>query len=74
MLYEIGLTIAYDYDSPAIAGRHILRLMPAELPGAQRRITGLLTIAPEPPSAATSPTSSATARSGWPSAPPTTRS
>ena len=33
MLYDIGLTIAYDYDRPAVAGRHILRLMPADLPG-----------------------------------------
>ena len=48
MLYDIGLTIAYDYDRPAVAGRHILRLMPADLPGVQRRITGLLTIRPEP--------------------------
>ena len=48
MLYDIGLTIAYDYDRPAVAGRHLLRLMPADLPGVQRRITGLLTILPEP--------------------------
>jgi transglutaminase-like putative cysteine protease len=48
MLYDIGLTIAYEYDHPAIAGRHILRLMPADLPGFQRRITGALSISPEP--------------------------
>jgi transglutaminase-like putative cysteine protease len=48
MLYDVSLTIAYDYDSPAVAGRHILRLMPADLPQAQRRVTGLLTITPEP--------------------------
>jgi transglutaminase-like putative cysteine protease len=48
MIYDIGLTIAYDYDSPAVAGRHILRLLPADLPGAQRRITALLTIVPAP--------------------------
>jgi transglutaminase-like putative cysteine protease len=48
MLYDVALTIAYDYDSPAVAGRHILRLMPAELPQAQRRVTGLLTVTPEP--------------------------
>ena len=48
MIYDIGLTIAYEYDRPAIAGRHILRLVPADLPGVQRRITGLLTIRPEP--------------------------
>jgi transglutaminase-like putative cysteine protease len=48
MLYDIGLTIAYDYDQPAVAGRHILRLVPADLPGVQRRITGALSISPEP--------------------------
>ena len=48
MLYDIGLTIAYDYDRPAVAGRHLLRLLPADIPGAQRRITALLAIRPEP--------------------------
>jgi transglutaminase-like putative cysteine protease len=48
MIYDIGLTIAYEYDHPAVAGRHILRLLPADLPGIQRRITGMLTIRPEP--------------------------
>jgi transglutaminase-like putative cysteine protease len=48
MLYDIGMTIAYEYDRPAAAGRHILRLMPADLPGLQRRITGVLSISPEP--------------------------
>lgn len=48
MLYDIGMTIAYDYDRPAVAGRHILRLMPADIPGLQRRITGSLSIRPEP--------------------------
>ena len=48
MLYDISLTIAYDYDRPAVAGRHILRLLPADVPGVQRRVTGLLTIRPEP--------------------------
>ena len=51
MIYDIGCTIAYDYDRPAIAGRHILRLLPADLPGVQRRITGLLAIQPHRPSA-----------------------
>ncbi len=48
MLYDIGLTIAYDYDRPAVAGRHILRLLPADTPGTQRRISGALSISPEP--------------------------
>ena len=46
MIYDIGMTIAYVYDRPAVAGRHMLRLMPADLPGVQRRVTGALTIAP----------------------------
>lgn len=48
MLYDIGLTIAYEYDQPAVTGRHMLRLMPADLPGVQRRISGLLSIDPNP--------------------------
>lgn len=48
MIYDIGMTIAYDYDRPAVAGRHILRLLPADLPGVQRRISGVVTIRPEP--------------------------
>ncbi len=48
MLYDIGLTIAYDYDPPSGAGRHILRLMPAHLPGRQRLIAGRLAVEPAP--------------------------
>lgn len=48
MIYDIGMTIAYEYDRPAVGGRHMLRLVPAELPGIQRRITGILSILPEP--------------------------
>jgi transglutaminase-like putative cysteine protease len=48
MLYDVGLTIAYLYDAPAVAGRHVLRLVPADLPGVQRGVSGLLTISPEP--------------------------
>jgi transglutaminase-like putative cysteine protease len=48
MLYDIGLTITYAYDNPAAAGRHLLRLKPADLPFAQRRVTTWLEVAPEP--------------------------
>lgn len=48
MIYDIGLTIAYVYDQPAVAGRHILRLVPADIPGLQRRLSGLLSISPAP--------------------------
>jgi transglutaminase-like putative cysteine protease len=48
MRYDIGLTITYAYDRPAVAGRHLLRLTPADLPGAQRRLTSWLDVAPAP--------------------------
>ena len=48
MIYDIGLVITYDYDRPAGTGRNILRLMPADLPGVQRRQSGTLAIRPEP--------------------------
>ncbi len=48
MLYDISLKIAYDYDSSADAGRHILRIVPADLPGEQRVIASSLTIHPTP--------------------------
>ncbi|PJE28751.1 Transglutaminase-like enzyme, putative cysteine protease [Pseudooceanicola antarcticus] len=35
MLYSIRLRISYDYDSPADVGRHLLRIMPASIPGVQ---------------------------------------
>ncbi len=48
MLYDIGLTITYSYDSPAVAGRHLLRLTPADLRGPQRRVSCWLDVSPEP--------------------------
>lgn len=48
MLYDISLRITYSYDRPAGGGRHLLRLMPANLPGLQRRLRATLTITPEP--------------------------
>jgi len=48
MLYDIGMTIAYDYARPAVAGRHLLRMLPAALPGSQRCLSAALTVAPEP--------------------------
>ncbi|HMQ94463.1 MAG TPA: transglutaminase family protein [Amaricoccus sp.] len=48
MIYDIGLTIGYRYQRAAVAGRHLLRLMPADLPGQQRRLSGSLAIAPTP--------------------------
>ena len=48
MIYDIGLTIGYRYQRAAVTGRHLLRLMPADLPGQQRRLNGSLAIAPTP--------------------------
>lgn len=48
MLYDINLTIEYEYARPAAAGRHLLRLMPLEIPGVQRVVAGSLDIAPFP--------------------------
>ncbi|RYH11145.1 transglutaminase family protein [Tropicimonas sp. IMCC6043] len=48
MLYDIRMTIRYQYPSHATAGRYLLRLMPAVLPGVQRVIAGSLTVSPEP--------------------------
>lgn len=46
MIYDIRLAITYSYDRPAGAGRSLLRLMPADLPGEQRRLAGVLAIEP----------------------------
>ncbi len=48
MIYDIALTITYFYDSPAVGGRHLLRLKPGDLPDAQRRVSAWLEIAPNP--------------------------
>lgn len=47
MLYDIGLRIRYDYQTPAAGGRHVLCMTPADLAD-QRRITSLLDITPTP--------------------------
>lgn len=48
MLYDIGLRIAYDYETPASGARHMLRVLPLTVPGVQRLIAGSLTIRPQP--------------------------
>ena len=47
MLYDIGLRIRYDYQTPAAGGRHVLCMTPADLVD-QRPITSLLDITPAP--------------------------
>lgn len=48
MLYDLSLEITYEYASPANAGRHALRLMPATIPGQQQLIAGQVHLTPRP--------------------------
>jgi len=48
MLYDVSQKIVYEYDAPTDAGRHLLRLMPADLPGEQRLIAGRIDMTPGP--------------------------
>lgn len=48
MLYEVRMTTSYEYGRSATGGRHLLRLVPAEIPGKQRMIAGALGITPRP--------------------------
>ncbi len=48
MLYDITLKITYKYDNEADTSRHIVRLVPADIPGEQRLVAGALTVRPKP--------------------------
>lgn len=48
MLYDISLSITYEYASAANAGRHALRLLPADIQGEQRLVAGRLDADPAP--------------------------
>ncbi|MCX8996846.1 transglutaminase family protein [Rhizobiaceae bacterium BDR2-2] len=48
MLYDLSLTIEYDYDTAASGARHILRVLPLSIPGRQRLIAGSVGILPDP--------------------------
>lgn len=48
MLYQIRLSVTYDYDSPAAGGRHLLRLLPSAMAGMQDVRQALLAISPRP--------------------------
>lgn len=48
MLYEIRMAITYHYPVAASTGRHLLRLMPAEVPGVQRLDAGRVVVNPDP--------------------------
>jgi transglutaminase-like putative cysteine protease len=48
MLYHLTARIRYAYDPPAAAGRNLLRLMPADIPGRQRLVAGQISARPAP--------------------------
>ncbi|KMK67445.1 transglutaminase family protein [Puniceibacterium sp. IMCC21224] len=48
MLYDIRLTITYDYGAPSAQARNVLRVMPLNRMDEQRRITGELSVEPTP--------------------------
>jgi transglutaminase-like putative cysteine protease len=48
MLYDIRLTLEYDYDAPVHGGRHHIRVAPATVGGVQRVIASSLTVDPTP--------------------------
>ena len=48
MLYDIKLTISYDYERLADTGRHLLRLQPLNIEGEQRVVSSFLSVDPSP--------------------------
>lgn len=48
MLYDVRLTLEYDYDAPVHGGRHHIRVAPASIPGVQRLVASSLSFFPKP--------------------------
>lgn len=48
MLYDVRLTLTYDYDAPVHGGRHHIRVAPCSVPGVQRVIAASLSFSPKP--------------------------
>jgi transglutaminase-like putative cysteine protease len=48
MLYDITISLTYTYVNAASASRHIMRLLPLDLPGTQRLIAGHVMADPKP--------------------------
>ncbi len=48
MQYDLRLVIRYDFDRPTGAGRQLLRIQPAEMPGLQSLLACDITITPNP--------------------------
>ena len=48
MIYDIKLQIGYDYASPVGGGRHVVRVLPLDIPSEQRVVATLLSVSPKP--------------------------
>lgn len=48
MLYDVRLTLTYDYDAPVHGGRHHIRVAPSSVPGVQRVIAASMAFSPKP--------------------------
>ncbi|SNR27516.1 transglutaminase family protein [Puniceibacterium sediminis] len=48
MLYDIKLIITYNYAAPSMQARNVLRVLPLNRSGEQRRITGEVSFDPKP--------------------------
>ncbi|KKB07312.1 transglutaminase family protein [Devosia chinhatensis] len=48
MLYDVRLTLEYDYDAPVHGGAHHIRVVPANMRNVQRVVASSLTISPRP--------------------------
>jgi len=48
MLYDVRLTLHYDYDATVHGGRHLIRVAPTSVPGVQRVIAAGLSFEPRP--------------------------
>lgn len=48
MLYDVRLTLTYDYDAPVHGGRHHIRVAPTTVPNVQRVIASSLSFSPKP--------------------------
>lgn len=48
MLYDVSVRFTHEYLALAVAGRHLLRLLPADIPGRQRVIASTLSVEPRP--------------------------
>ncbi len=48
MLYDVRLTLEYDYDAPVHGGSHHIRVTPVNVRNVQRVIASSLTISPRP--------------------------